>query len=326
MGGLSTEREVSLKTGTKVLENLLEEKYEAYPVDLAAGSALPDSPLSALPAFQRGSRELKEMDGAGALVSQLANGRWPDVVFIALHGKYGEDGTVQGLLELLGLPYTGSGVLASALAIQKAMAKKVLRGEGIPTPDWLLLTEREGAEEAALGFGVPLVTKPVTQGSTIGLSLVRDAEQVPAALDLAFRYDSQVLLERLVTGVEITAAVLGNRELQVLPLIEIVPASGFYDYEAKYTPGATDEIIPARISAEASREAEELAIRSHRALGCRGVSRVDMIVTAEGVTVIEVNTIPGMTETSLLPRAAAAAGIGFPELLDRLVTLAREPR
>ncbi len=325
MGGFSSEREVSLKSGAKVLENLPRDRFEAYAVDLARQGELAGPSLPSLPALKGSGEDLQAMGGAGALVAQLANGRWPDVVFIALHGRYGEDGTVQGLLELLGLPYTGSGVLASALAIDKAMTKKVLLADGIPTPESRLLTQREGADEAALDFGVPLVVKPVTQGSTIGLSIAREPSQITSALDLAFRYDHAVLLERFLEGTEITAAVLGNRDLQVLPLIEIVPSGGFYDYEAKYTPGATDEIIPARISAAAAARAEDLAVRSHRSLGCRGVSRVDMMVTGDDVQVIEVNTIPGMTETSLLPRAAAAAGITFPQLLERLVDLALEP-
>ena len=173
-------------------------------------------------------------------------------------------------------------------------------------------------------FGLPAVVKPSREGSTIGLSIVRDAGQMEPALELAFRHDREVLIERFAAGVEITAAVLGNRDLQVLPLIEIVPRSGFYDYEMKYTPGATEEIVPARIAAEHTVLAQELARSAHLALGCRGVSRTDMIVADDGIWVLETNTIPGMTETSLLPRAAAAVGISFPRLVEMLIELALE--
>jgi D-alanine-D-alanine ligase len=263
----------------------------------------------------------------------LAGDHRPDVAFIALHGRYGEDGTIQGMLELLGIPYTGSGVLASALAMSKVMSKKVFRAEGIPTPDSWVLAHPDEMEPllARHAAGVerlplPLVVKPNEQGSTIGITIVREEAELAPAIRTAFHHDSCVLLEQFVAGTEITAAVLGNRELEVLPLIEIVPQGGFYDYERKYTAGATDEIVPARIRPEETERARELAIQAHRALGCRGVSRVDMMVAPDGIWVLEVNTIPGMTPTSLLPRAAGAAGISFAQLLDRLIELALEGR
>jgi D-alanine-D-alanine ligase len=172
----------------------------------------------------------------------------------------------------------------------------------------------------------PLVVKPSRQGSTIGISIVRDRADRAAALDTALAYDADVLVEKFVEGMEITGPVLGNEELECLPLVEIVPNDGFYDYEAKYTPGATDEIVPARLSPEQTRAAQELAVRAHQALGCRGVSRTDMLVADDGIWVLEVNTIPGMTPTSLLPRSAEAAGIPFSALLDRMIELALEGR
>jgi D-alanine-D-alanine ligase len=362
MGGRSSEREVSLSTGRMVMSALDPEKYEAIPIDCAHLGALPalvgasGSALGArrsalgesfetLPAQTTSHLCPEEPSAERRAPSAPAGGRL-DVAFIALHGPYGEDGKIQGLLELLDIPYTGSGVLGSALAMNKWMAKKILRAEGVPTPEFLVLEGpaeverflelwREGGEAAAwqrpgepevVMPRLPVVVKPNEQGSTIGISIVREPAEMAPAIQLAARHDPCVLIEGFVAGTEITAAVLGNRELQVLPLVEIVPEGGFYDYERKYTPGATEEIVPARIPAAAAARAEELAIRAHCALRCRGMSRVDMIVGEDDVTVLEVNTIPGMTPTSLLPRAAAAAGISFPRLVDRLIELALEGR
>lgn len=334
MGGTSAEREVSLSSGRQVLAALDPARYEAFPVDTAILSGLP-GPLSFEPA-PPGMPPRPQADWSG-LPSPgdppFTGANRPDVAFLCLHGKYGEDGTIQGMLELLGIPYTGSGVLASALAMDKVMSKKLLALEGIPTPPAGVVRNRaegeaylEALRRGEAPVGCPAVVKPSRQGSTIGISVVREPEQMAAALQTALAFDEDVLVERCVEGVEITASVLGNDDLECLPLVEIVPGSGFYDYEAKYTPGATEEIVPARIPAEASAAARELAIRSHRALGCRGVSRTDMIVGADGIWVLEVNTIPGMTPTSLLPRAAAAAGMEFPALVERMIALALEER
>ena len=334
MGGRSTEREVSFMTGQRVLQALDPEKYLAVPVDAANLGRLPGSAPPALvdgPAVADVLAPERLAGGAAGIMAPDGDPARPDLCFIALHGRYGEDGTIQGLLELLGIPYTGSGVLASAAAMNKVMSKKLFVAEGIPTPSFSVLDRPEAREQflttwraGASSVGVPCVVKPNEQGSTIGITIVRRPEEMPAALDLAFKYDETVLIERFVDGVEITAALLGNRDPAVLPLVEIVPAGGFYDYERKYTPGATEEIVPARISEAQAAVARELALRCHRAFGCRGMSRVDMIVEPEQIWVIEINTIPGMTPTSLLPRAAAAAGIPFPHLVDRLIELALE--
>jgi D-alanine-D-alanine ligase len=364
MGGRSSEREVSLSTGRMVMNALDPEKYEAIPIDCAHLGALPalvTGDLNALPSADTalpGGTAGKAATETGtapepsahslptAASPRLPATGKPDVAFIALHGPYGEDGKIQGLLELLDIPYTGSGVLGSALAMNKWMAKKILRAEGVPTPDFLVLEGRDEVErfldcwrtdgeattwqrpgEPVVSVPrLPVVVKPNEQGSTIGISIVCAPEEMAPAVQLAARHDPCVLIEQFVAGTEITAAVLGNRELQVLPLVEIVPEGGFYDYERKYTPGATEEIVPPRIPPAAAARAEELALRAHRALQCRGMSRVDMIVSEDGVTVLEVNTIPGMTPTSLLPRAAAAAGIPFARLVDRLIELALEGR
>jgi D-alanine-D-alanine ligase len=321
MGGRSAEREVSLSSARQVLSALDPEQYEAIPVDTAhlfAPAGADDAP--------RGEGELPPLQGF-----PLTGPRRPDVAFICLHGRFGEDGTIQGLLELLDIPYTGSGVLASALAIDKVMSKRVLRAEGIPTPAWETIRGRAEADRFLAAFDagqskvdLPVVVKPSRQGSTIGITIVREPGDMARAIHDALAYDPEVLVEQFVQGVEITGPVLGNEQPRCLPLVEIVPASGFYDYEAKYTPGATEEIVPARIAPDVARAAEELSIRSHVALGCRGFSRTDLIVADKGVWVLEVNTIPGLTPTSLLPRSAQAAGIEFPELIHRMIQLALE--
>jgi len=292
MGGTSAEREVSLSTGKQILGALDETRYAFTSLDTA------------------------EMP---ALLKSLTEDR-PDVAVIALHGKGGEDGTLQGLLDLLSIRYTGSGVLASALAMDKAMSKRVLTAAGVLMPQDTTL--RRG--ETLVGeIALPCIVKPNALGSTIGMAIARTSAEISPAVEAAFGYDDTVLIEQFITGTEITVPILGNAELEVLPIVEIVPNGGFYDYEAKYTAGATDEIVPARISETLAAEARRIAQLCHRTLGCRGMSRTDMIITPEGqIYTLEVNTIPGMTPTSLLPRSAEAAGYTFARLLDRLIALA----
>jgi D-alanine-D-alanine ligase len=266
-----------------------------------------------------------------ALVPTAGAGRGIDVAFLALHGRYGEDGTLQGLLDLLGIPYVGSGTMASALAMDKTMAKKVLAADGLPVPKGTVVDraafarDPEGEARRAAAACLPAVVKPVAQGSSVGLSLVEDAAAMRPALKKALDHDRRALVEERLEGTEITVGVLGNRELQALPVVEIVPKHALFDYQAKYDPELTDEVCPARIPDEVTRAAQDLAVRAHRSLSCRGLSRTDMIATAGGPVVLEVNTLPGMTVNSLLPKAARVAGISFPELLDRLVQLALEP-
>jgi len=292
MGGTSAERDVSLSTGKQILGALDETRYAFTSLDTA------------------------EMP---TLLKSLAEDR-PDVAVIALHGKGGEDGTLQGLLDLLSIRYTGSGVLASALAMDKAMSKRVLTAAGVLMPQDTTL--RRG--ETLVGeIALPCIVKPNALGSTIGMAIARTSAEISPAVEAAFGYDDTVLIEQFITGTEITVPILGNAELEVLPIVEIVPNGGFYDYEAKYTAGATDEIVPARISETLAAEARRIAHLCHRTLGCRGMSRTDMIITPEGqIYTLEVNTIPGMTPTSLLPRSAEAAGYTFAQLLDRLIALA----
>ena len=295
MGGTSAEREVSLSTGKQILGALDDAKYAVTPLDTQ------DVPN---------------------LLSALSADR-PDAAVIALHGKGGEDGTLQGLLDLLGIRYTGSGVLASALAMDKVMAKRVLMGAGVRMPEDVAL--RRGAKMQRRAMPFPVIVKPNAQGSTIGMTVVHDESKMSGAVATAFEYDDMVLIEQFITGTEITVPILGNDTLEVLPIVEIVPAGGFYDYKAKYTAGATDEIVPARISEAVAMEARRIAKICHETLGCRGMSRTDMIVTPTGeIYTLEVNTIPGMTPTSLLPRSAEAAGFSFSQLLNKLIALALE--
>jgi len=336
MGGLSSERAISLSTGRMILDSLDRSKYEVEAIDAAMipGGRRHPEPGSGrnIEAVAEAERAIQQKYGGLKSMERLmSNGcECIDAAFIALHGRFGEDGTIQGMLELLGIPYTGSGVLASALAMDKIACKRVLKSAGVSVPDSIDLLTRAECQNPEIiaqaeSLGYPLMVKPSRQGSTIGMSKVTSAGDLIAAVEEALKYDSQVLIERFVPGTEITVGVLGNRRPEPLPIIEIVPAKGFYDYEAKYNPGATEEIIPARISKAAEDKAIEAAIRSHKAIGCRGMSRVDLIVkTDDEVVVLEVNTIPGMTPTSLLPTAAKAAGIDFPELLDRLIKYALE--
>ncbi|MDN5325820.1 MAG: D-alanine-D-alanine ligase [Moorella sp. (in: firmicutes)] len=303
MGGPSSEREISLKSGSAVAAALTGLGHQVITIDL--------------------DREV---------VARLKDFA-PDVVFNALHGKPGEDGSVQGLLEVLGLPYTGSRVLASAITMDKIMTKRILLQAGIPTPGFLAWTGAEyntGKEEIKAAIlkelGLPVVIKAPTQGSTIGTFIVREEGELEPAIAGALKYDQSFMAEAYLSGPEITAAVLGNRKPQVLPLIEIVSHTGFYDYQAKYTPGLSDHIIPPRLPDDVLAATASLAGRTYTLLGCRGFARVDFIVAGgREPQVIEVNSVPGMTATSLVPDAARAAGLEFPDLVQKIVDLALEP-
>jgi len=251
-----------------------------------------------------------------------------DVAIISAHGLYGEDGTIQGLLELLGIPYVGSGVLASALALNKVMAKKIFLFHKIPTPKWIEISKKdmetkdlEKILENIKELKKPWIVKPSNQGSTIGLSVANNKDELIKALEYAFKFDQYILIEEFIRGKEITASIYDVENTICLPLIEIIPKTGFYDYQTKYTPGLSEHIIPARLSEETYKKAQELGVLAHQALGCRHLSRVDMIVEedTQNIYVLEVNTIPGMTETSLYPESAKAFGIEFPDLIDSFI-------
>jgi len=298
-GGKSAERAVSLNTGAQVSQALEGLGFDVAPIDTGD-----DGFISAL-------------IGSGA-----------DVAFICLHGRFGEDGTVQGLCELLELPYVGSGVLASALALEKVKSKQFFSLVGLPTPDYAVVHRGRLYDLNALtsALGDKTVVKPANEGSSVGMTIVHQPSELAQAIEKAFEYDRDVLVERFVEGTEVTIAVIGNDDVVALPTLEIVPEHEFYDYESKYVPGMSSHIIPARVSEEARVECQRLAVAAHKTLGCRGMSRADTIVEENGsVWLLEVNTIPGMTSTSLVPDAARAAGIEFPELCRMLVEFALEP-
>lgn len=318
MGGDSTEREVSLSSGKRVADGLRSAGYRVIEMDVVFNPSL---------AKQRGLEPTASRAvGLADLVKRLIEHQ-PDVVFIVLHGAPGEDGRVQAVLDLMDIPYTGSGVLASALALDKVMTKRVLKASGVPVAPDVVCYCSESLEtvmwKVSESLGYPVIVKPNTQGSTIGVHRVYRESDLAEALDDAFHYDECVLIEPLLSGVELTVPVVGNWRAVALPMIEIVPAGGFYDYEAKYTPGATEEIIPARVPDEIHQQCAHYALLSHRALGCQGMSRTDFIWARDQLVVLEVNTIPGMTPTSLLPRSAEAYGWSFERLVENIVRLAR---
>ena len=250
-----------------------------------------------------------------------------DVAFLCLHGKMGEDGTVQGMLELLGIPYTCSDVISSAIAMDKSKSKVFYERGGVPTPPSVTL-KREDAfdvEELKKIIGIPCVVKPATEGSALGVEIVENEERLLDAINAAFEIDSCVLVEQFVAGTEVTVAVLGNDHPRALPIIKIVPRGEFYDFDSKYAPGGSQHICPAPLDDDLTALIQEYACQAHCALGCRGVSRSDFIIDADGQPwILETNTIPGMTATSLLPDAARAAGMSFPELCSALIEYAVE--
>jgi len=250
-----------------------------------------------------------------------------DVAFILLHGTYGEDGTVQGFLDLLDIPYQGAGVLGSSLAMDKNMAKILYRQQNLPVAKWQMAVEADKKDPARLlaDLSLPLVVKPVREGSSLGMSVAKTVDELRDGIKLAYKHDSEVMVEEFVQGREITVGVIGNDELLALPLIEIIPGDSFsfFDYQAKYEKGASQEICPADVSKEIAATAQHYAVAAHKTLQLRGYSRTDMMLTEDGkLFILETNTIPGMTPTSLLPQAAKEAGLDFTQLIDRLLTLA----
>jgi D-alanine-D-alanine ligase len=289
LGGLSSEREVSLRTGEAVLAALAARGHDAVPIYV-------------------------DRDVDVALRQERI-----DAAFVALHGRWGEDGCIQGLLEALGIPYTGSGVLASALAMHKGKAKELFRLHNLPTPAYYTLTAADAADldERHGDFGFPCVVKPIREGSSVGVSVCRTPDELAPAVERGLRFDDELLVERFITGQEVSVAILEDRALGA---VEIAPRDGFYDYGNKYTRGATDYYVPPRLSPERYRGVLLQALRAHTALGCRGATRVDMIVSESGNEfILEVNTVPGLTPTSLVPKIADAAGISFGELCEMML-------
>ncbi len=298
-GGVSTEREVSLNSGNQVFEALDKKKYDIQRYD---------------PKFD--------------LAKLVTDAPDIDAALVILHGPFGEDGTVQGLLDLLNIPYQGAGVLGSAVAMNKLIAKRLYHQAGIPTPDYISISTHtpEPDPDRLKALGLPIVVKPVCAGSSMGMSIVSNATDLPQAIDIGFQHDDTLILEQYIKGTELTCAVLGNETLEALPVIEIVPGDGheFFDYQAKYVAGETHEICPARIDEHTTQQVQQLAVEAHRALFLKGYSRTDMLLLDGELHVLESNTIPGMTATSLYPQSAAKAGYEFGVLMDKLIELAIE--
>lgn len=297
-GGVSGEREVSLASGDACAQALREQGFPVVEVDTADED----------------------------MIVQIVNSK-PDVVFVALHGRDGEDGCVQGLCELMRVPYTGPGVMASAVAMDKTRAKIFYRHAQLPTAPWVVLYREQecSPEDIWQEMGGKCVVKPVHEGSALGVHIVSTCDELASALAESFQHDDEVLVEKFISGTEVTVPVLGAENPNVLPVIEIVPqeTSAFYDYEAKYAAGGAQHIIPARLDEKVYERCQQLALAAHKALGCYAVSRTDMIIDDAGQPwLLETNTIPGMTATSLLPDAAAKVGIPFGELCRKLVELA----
>lgn len=299
LGGPSSERDISIRSGK------------------AISNALRNCGYTVVEIGENGPIE------EGILTSGI------DIAFIALHGGYGEDGTIQKFLEDTGIPYTGSGPLASKRALDKSIAKRIFLENGIPTPEYVLVEPNDFTmdldsikTEIKNNFSFPVVVKPVDEGSSIGLSIVKEEDQLKDALFKAKKYNKRIIIERYIPGKEITVGILGDASLAV---VQIVPKKGHYSYDAKYTPGMTDYIFPAKLPSDIYRQVQFLGLSAHNALGCRDFSRVDMRLHPNGRPwVLEVNTIPGFTETSLLPKSAMAVRIGFEELCERILEMAWE--
>lgn len=309
MGGPSSEYEVSLATAKNIISALDPQKYQIFPLRI--------------PKTRNWSEEIRK----GIHQTQ------PEVVFIAMHGEYGEDGRVQSLLELAGIPYTGSGVLASALAMDKVKSARFLESCGLTTPKYTAFKKTDWDKNKKEGFvnikklGWPLVIKPANLGSSVGVSIIKNKNGLRAAFKKVWQNSDYLMTQEFIKGREVTCGVLEDPKTGkpfALPPTEIIPPkSSFWDYDAKYKPGASEEITPARFSKKVLQAVQKSALEAHTALGCRGMSRTDMIVSgAKKVYVLELNTIPGMTETSVLPQGARAAGISFPKLVDIIISRA----
>jgi D-alanine-D-alanine ligase len=281
LGGRSSERDISLKSGNAVLHGLKGGGYKAIAIDASKN-----------------------------LIDTLKKEKI-QVAFIALHGRWGEDGTVQGLLEMMGIPYTGSGVLGSSMAIDKAVMKLIFATARIPTPKYAIIYNRESAS-----FPVPYVVKPANEGSSVGISIVKKKQEAPAALKEALKYDSKIIIEEFVKGPEITVAVINGK---ALPVIEVRPKSGFYNFEAKYSKGKTEYIVPAKISSAMVKKASGIALTVYTTFNLSGSARIDMLIKDKTPLVIDINTSPGMTETSLVPKAWAYTGRTFDELVEEIL-------
>jgi D-alanine-D-alanine ligase len=332
MGGTSSERDVSLASGLRIAEALRSRGHSVRSVDTARGALGEDDERRMLAGGVVKQRpptneELARMnaESLGETANRLPKRGECDVAFLALHGGRGEDGTIQALLDLAGVPYTGSGHLASALAMDKDLSKHLMRAHGVQTADWLMANDPgapPNASDVEQTLRWPVIVKPSKQGSTVGLSIVKHPSELSAAIAEAFKHDDEVMLERFIPGRELTVTILGG---EALPVGEIIAKKEIYDYECKYTPGMAIETFPAALSGSEACEVQDQARRAFVALKLGGCARIDFRMTADGqFYCLEANTLPGMTATSLVPQAAAAAGITFPELCEQIALLATD--
>lgn len=328
MGGKSPEHEVSLVSGREVVRHLDPEKYEVFPLVVSRDGqkwqlkAVDELLLTA----KQEISSAKDLTPTKKEITPDKMSQWAEVIFLSMHGPFGEDGTVQGMLELIGIPYTGAGVLASAIGMDKPIFRKVIKEAGITPPKYLVLEKKDGADGIWGNFELPVVVKPSAQGSSVGVSIVHSKSDFKKALQKAFAFGSQVIVEEFLSGIEVTCGILGNENPIALPVVEIVPKKDFFDYEAKYISGMSEEIIPARISPKLTKKVQETALKVYQAIGCRGFGRVDMIISKEIPYVLEINTIPGLTPNSLFPKEAAAAGITYPQLIEKIIQLSLESK
>jgi D-alanine-D-alanine ligase len=326
-GGATAERTVAFAGAAQIVEALRGRDHEVYVVDTAGGLLSRDDEGRLLTgAVGREPPSVTELDERERDLLSNGLGELPvvkgaDVLFLCLHAGRGEGGTLQAILDVIGVPYTGSGALASALAMDKDLAKRLFRAAGVPVPDWFMTPPPIAAEDVTTALGWPVIVKPSKMGSSVGMTLVKNARGLDAAVEFARRYDDEVLAEQFIPGRELTVGILGDVPL---PVGEIIPKHELFDYECKYTPGMSEEVFPATLDARLARRFQELALAAHRALKLGGYSRVDFRMNPEGdIFCLEANTLPGMTRTSLLPQAARAAGMEFPELCERICRLAR---
>jgi len=335
MGGISAERDVSLASGEAIVKALKTAGHKVIALDTAKGqSLLPDTGKYIPEGVKTKPPDIALLEKKGKELALKAIDSFDfsevDVIFLALHGGQGEDGTIQALLDLTGKPYTGSGVLASALSMNKAMSKKMFEREGILTPDWFSIEDPDLSDLSGIAnriennLGFPCVVKPNDQGSTVGLTIVKEKNELKKAFDFAKKFSTKFLIEKYIPGRELTVGVLGD---QALPVVEIVPEHGVYDYECKYTTGKSKYIAPAEIPEDKAKEIQAIGLKAYKALGCEGYARVDFRFGEDDrFYCLEVNTLPGMTAHSLVPKAAKAVGIDFPELVNRIAKLALKKR
>jgi D-alanine-D-alanine ligase len=324
-GGATAERTVAFASAAQIVAALRSRDHDVHVVDTCTGllddaeeaQVLGGAVGTTPPSVTQLEEQERKLLSEG--LAELAVIRGSDVLFLALHGGAGEGGTLQAILDVIGVPYTGSGQLASALAMDKDLSKRLFRAAGVPVPAWFMAPV--APEDVKTGLGWPVIVKPSKQGSSVGLTLVRTPQDLDAAVQVAMHYDDEVMVEQFIPGRELTVAVLGDVPL---PVGEIVPKHELFDYESKYTPGMSEETFPAKIATRLARQLQEYALLAHRALKLGGYSRVDFRVSPDDdIFCLEANSLPGMTRTSLYPQAALAAGIDFPEMCERICKLAR---